>query len=379
MMKSKLKQFLLIILSFIALWACQQDDLYNNESSSLDSKGMVKKMSLKDLNKDSEAYRILERFRPSDKKDNVLFKNIVQTDYGFSVDTDEFLYIEDNDKNSYTFRVYRDDNTNELENLVLNYNSETESYDTFLIEYLVENDDYQNILNNQEIDDFSSKTKVTFLPEFDSGSLIQARVHTSIFYDCTYSVTYVPALAGEATGIYLDYVPVYTLVDCTITNISSSGNDVPFVVGGDGEFSGGGPFNGTGPVGGSSSSHNSGNSNPTIVTVPYENIKYAKRDFFINNILSQEERDFFTDLENYEIRNLIFQYLDDSETNISAMSMITGYNNTDAVDFAKWGVGFLKDNPDVSFEDLLNNRTGFDVETGDFDNNTVGGYDNTPY
>src|SRR5690606_36625156 len=143
--------------------------------------------SLEKLNKDSKIYKVLsQRFLGlTNENQGSNFRTIIETDFGFSIDTDDFIYIEDNENHSYTFQVVKDSLAN-LENLVLNYNLESESYDAYLIEYLIDEED---IINNEEISDFISKTKVSYLPDFNSESLLQQR--TTIIYvsTCTYTVT----------------------------------------------------------------------------------------------------------------------------------------------------------------------------------------------
>ena len=199
------------------------------------------------MNKDSEVYKILsQRFLGlTNENQGSNFRTIIETDFGFSIDTDDFIYIEDNENHSYTFQVVKDSLAN-LENLVLNYNLESESYDAYLIEYLIDEADEENIINNEEISDFISKTKVSYLPDFNSESLLQQR--TTIIYvsTCTYTVTqeivFTPGLYGG--GVY-EAVPVYTLVSCTydytiIGDGGSSGALVYQIEDGRGSNNGGG-------------------------------------------------------------------------------------------------------------------------------------------
>ncbi|MBU0696837.1 MAG: hypothetical protein KKE39_10000 [Bacteroidetes bacterium] len=57
---------------------------------------------------------------------------------------------------------------------------------------------------------------------------------------------------------------------------------------------------------------------------------------------------------------------------------INGYTQENT-DFIIWAVGYLYNNPNVSFEHLLLNRTDYDTTDGDFENNVSGGYDNSTY
>lgn len=54
-------------------------------------------------------------------------------------------------------------------------------------------------------------------------------------------------------------------------------------------------------------------------------------------------------------------------------------NFTEAGNFISWAVGFLAANTNLNLSDLLYNRTPFDAATGDYNNNTAGGYDMNTY
>jgi hypothetical protein len=90
-----------------------------------------------------------------------------------------------------------------------------------------------------------------------------------------------------------------------------------------------------------------------------------------------------------EVNLQIFNYLQENEfTSINkkyAKSMINpviianALGNNFSVEFETWAINYLNVNPTLFVYDLINNRTSFDSETGDLDNNTIANYDNATY
>src|SRR5690554_4724125 len=388
-MKSKLKQFLLVILGFIAVWGCSQDDFYNEEINTSSKNIKVQRLKYEDLQKRPI---VLEKIQAlAGKKSNSHARMVEMPQYEFTVDTGNFVYIEGEPNHSYTFQIYRDDFREDLENLVLSYNRETQSYGAYLIKYTVDENDLRNILDYREIADFTSKTDITFLPEFDSGNLIvQSTITYS--YDCTYSVSYeaqlvfVPQLLGGY--FYVEQVPVYTLVDCTYNiydgggssgsggsgETGGGGSSGGGFGGGSGGGSGGGGSSGSGGSGGSGGS-DGGNTNPNnpqnpdisfdvnpIFTTPIINLNKNEIKFqnFYNSLTEEQQAVVDANEESF------FDYFVDNNF------------SDEAKEFAQWAVGFLNDNSDVSFEDLLNNKTGFDNQS-EIDDYQEGGYDTNTY
>lgn len=57
-------------------------------------------------------------------------------------------------------------------------------------------------------------------------------------------------------------------------------------------------------------------------------------------------------------------------------------NNTNNLQFANWGIDFFIQNPNTTkeqFQYIIYNKTSYETNLGDDDNNTIGGYDNTTY
>src|SRR5690606_36603539 len=243
----------IFVLAFVSMFGCQNDDFLQEKNAtaiSNNSKRKVERLSLDKLNKDSEVYKILsQRFLGlTNENQGSNFRTIIETDFGFSIDTDDFIYIEDNENHSYTFQVVKDSLAN-LENLVLSYNLESENYDAYLIEYLIDEEDEENIINHEEINDFISKTRISSLPEFNSNSLLQQRSFFAYISTCSYTVTYEQEIIFTGYqygggGVYETIsTPIYTLVSCTYDFVGdggSSGAPVYQIEEGSGRNNGGG-------------------------------------------------------------------------------------------------------------------------------------------
>lgn len=124
-MKNKITKYSLFgtILVFLVVLGCKQDDFYYEEANTSSKNLKVQWLNHSDLEKHPKMLEKLETL--INKKSNHNARMIEVPQYGFIVDTDYFVRIEDESRHGYTFRVYRDSLRTDLENLVLNYNSET--------------------------------------------------------------------------------------------------------------------------------------------------------------------------------------------------------------------------------------------------------------
>lgn len=290
------------------------------------------------MNKDSEVYKILsQRFLGLESENQqVNFRTIIETDCGFSIDTDDFVYIEDNEHHSYTFQIVKDSLAN-LENLVLNYNLESENYDAYLIEYLIDEEDEENIINHEEINDFISKTRISYLPEFNSNSLLQQRSFFAYISTCTYTVTYEQEIIFTGYqygggGVYETIsTPIYTLVSCTYDFVGdggSSGAPVYQIEEGNGRNNGGGgggPQNPNNPSVGDNNSGSTnnggvgfGDGNGNIVTTPVKNLTITtSTSLFFNALNSAQNANlkmWWNVPDNYVASNFIMAYLNANNT-----------------------------------------------------------------
>ena len=130
-----IKPVLLLVL--IAFTGCEKD-LYEDSIKDSSRKLTIKKVSLKNEmsksnHKLSKALNILNQ-----KKNNELNRIVYDSIFNFYYDDENGLYIEGEEKNSYTFPVYRNstETNDKVENLLFNLNDIGE-YDIYLVRYNV--------------------------------------------------------------------------------------------------------------------------------------------------------------------------------------------------------------------------------------------------
>jgi len=91
------------------------------------------------------------------KKSNYLSRNI--EDENVIVHTDEVQYATYVDTHTYTFKITREFPEYYIENIVLHYNVENDSYDEYLLQYDISAEEFQNIYNGGTRE--NSKTIIT--------------------------------------------------------------------------------------------------------------------------------------------------------------------------------------------------------------------------
>ena len=100
-----LKFFFLIGILFH--FSCDKEEIY--EPKSENSKNLiVKHYKLSELKSKSIVYEKINNLAKTKPKSNYLGRTVHVNDYGFSVETDDIMYVQDGDNFSYTFKIYRD-------------------------------------------------------------------------------------------------------------------------------------------------------------------------------------------------------------------------------------------------------------------------------
>lgn len=166
-MKKELKQIpkTLFICLIVFLTSCNKDELYETDNLSK-IKVTARYINFKELKKN---YKAFEEFQEVEQEVN-LAKSSNQTglssrliylsQYNFTIDTEEILFVEKGDYRSYTFSVHRDEITEEVENLVITQkNNEVNAY---LSKYTLTELEKQKIKNFEYVD-LHNKTEISKL------------------------------------------------------------------------------------------------------------------------------------------------------------------------------------------------------------------------
>ncbi|TYB69072.1 hypothetical protein ES676_14265 [Bizionia saleffrena] len=156
MKKRKCKQYLkLVMLLFGAtfvLSSCQKDDVdYLDNQADLEktSKYAIETLTHKQVQSNETVFKELQKLAPKLKNGsgNRLNREIYNSDYGFTINTDFVKYIEDtqNGNHSYSFPIKRDSVlSNNIENLLLHSNTEN-GYDAYIVQYDFTASEYTNL------------------------------------------------------------------------------------------------------------------------------------------------------------------------------------------------------------------------------------------
>lgn len=111
--------FALLLFSFIG---CQEDDILMNEQPA-EGSATITKISFSQIKSDPKHRRVagtVDEFKESVKlKHNATGRLVYNEEYGFYIDEENGIYIEDGEKHSYTFRIERPETGEKIENIVL--------------------------------------------------------------------------------------------------------------------------------------------------------------------------------------------------------------------------------------------------------------------
>lgn len=311
-MKQKLKVKLLIILSISSLLFlnCEKDDQIASSSNHINnSKEKIKTIYKEEILKNQNISSMLDKVNKSIEK-NKINRTIYSPEFDFYINTDYATYIESENGNyhSYTFPLFRDVYTSNIENLIFSLNPDG-SYKTVLITYNLTPEEKEKIINGVSV---NLEDKISSI-EID-GTSLESNIFGKEFYaggigDCLgYVVTETsycgcnePSHATNLTGCQC----IETTYDREYFGCGGSG--------GGGTTTGTGTTgSGTGTSGGSTYSGGSGGtgSNPVVSSpTPIDYTKIRVRCFSQNN---PETSNWLNQPENADIKAEVIQYLENS-------------------------------------------------------------------
>ena len=156
-MKTKiLQQYMmrfLLIGVFILLVNCQKEDQSINTIHAVESNLKIKKTSQFKIQDQPEVRKKINEIESRIRLEKqTQSKDVYFEDYDFRINTNDCTYIENDDGSyhSYTFPLYRTNNDNLLENLLISLQPDG-SYKAFLVTYFFSEHQKEQLLNNQEI------------------------------------------------------------------------------------------------------------------------------------------------------------------------------------------------------------------------------------
>ena len=332
--------------------ACDTEREYIKEEKFIVRKFSMNEMAKKSDAKLTEAVNRAKNLRLEGPSENS--KIIYDEKAGLYFDDEKGLYIEKDDKKSYTFPVIRFSVTEKVQNICFN-KKENGDYDVYLVKY-----DY-TIEEAESFSDEELKTRgKELIPLIKNGVELKF-----VRYVCVDAALYVteeiaaPIDHGDLTGNNGNNFSTQT----TVISISTS----CFFASIDGN---GGIYHGApgsvpgGNVGGSPDTDNQ------VMTGSIISDTEAPAAGDISLVLAlryfeQGLEDFL--LPVYRAHPEFREYL------------ITNNCDSASRQFVILAISHLYSNPNITFDAIFYNKTEFDKETGDYNNNVEGNYDDTVY
>ncbi len=347
------------------LFNCDTDEVIEESALEERQEDITPNISIKvtDFTEISTNNKVLEKIayiKERNDKYNMLSRDIHNEEYEFSFNTDYIKYIEYGDYHSYSFPLTRDELENDnLENLFLSLNNDGE-YDAFIVKY----DFTSGELIDLTEEELNNRTTQYIPIDFDVSSLnLAAR------FICLDTWILVPSNEGNNEGcpegecIHYEWVMTW---NCYWVAGSGTGS-APGT--GDNTSSGGDT---TAGGDGSTSSGNDGDpyyyiTTPTVIPMSQKLTIYL-------GPLTPEQEAWADGLLGIRKAQELLDYL------LHCGLTAEGRDCVVDTDFALLALDALMVNEFENLNEILYNRTRLNgSETGDIDNNTIGGEDTTLY
>lgn len=149
------------------LFSCLEDDVISKQNKdTLETKNVItRKMSFEQSPHYEKVKAIITQLNKSINESSLQNKGEEDIET-FDILTDEVIYMEYENSHTYTFKVRRSNPEYYIENVVLHYNPETEEYEEFLMQYLLNEQEYLDIVN----DNFTSEDLLVIARRFENGT-----------------------------------------------------------------------------------------------------------------------------------------------------------------------------------------------------------------
>ena len=265
-----------MVLATLFFVSCNDDYQERNNFSSKSRK--VTRVNLKKLQSNRNAYKKVNSILNVGKNKNQQNRIVYNDLYDFYIDTNEIIYIENGNYNSFTLAVFRTEETTYKENLFLHLQPNGE-YAAYILRYNLNEQDLINYQNGLPIQNLNQKTVIIPLDNFEVGSLASRTNCVPEFMAmCEYEVVVehspIPVNNGDLpdwNGTEVTYS--YQLIGCTYTYLGCTGGGGGSSDGGDG----GDPFYGGGSGSGNNSSDGSYFDPEIGIIIQDRNIQDLKR------------------------------------------------------------------------------------------------------
>lgn len=351
-MKTKMKKLvrLLFVFNLLILFSCQTEEEVLKTNNSQNREFVKRKISLSEINSNKISNQIS---KAENLKNGTITSRLANDGINdFYIETENGLYVQDQDgTESYTFAVYRDSSTINVENLVIMSYPDQE-IKTFLINY------------NKSIEELNSMTEseiqnhtITF-NEIDFETNTITTLNTSdpnARWICVdfFKWDVIPCHQGELFGdgpLYC-YGWVFSYTICTPGGGGGGGS-------GGGSGSGGSGYGGNNHGGGGSGGSNTGTGNTGnggVLTIPLSveesqaKLAKIKRIKAFKVDLNLDQSVWLNALPNSDVKNNVYEYLESQiSTPIDEIYLQSNVN------FVKELIDLAYQNPQITNVTLLN-------------------------
>lgn len=369
-----LKTVLLFVFSVFLLQSCRTD-IENNGQKTVSEQPYSKLITLDNLNIELSSNTTFQKSKVSSiiqektlsNENFKLAEDNYSKDFITSIDTKNIVKVEkSNGLTTYTLNVKTKDNSKERHFYQLILIAQNNNFDYRLIKY-IPSDDFN--VSNMKTENFKGEIiayNIDGLPNDGSIKMGRMGIDNSIqncatiayiekvWAKCSIHGYYSPKPEYGCEGGHWEYDLVIS------TSCDGGGSDVPPPSGWDyGSPSAGDTGGG---LGGGSGSYNGG--------IPTDPTYILAADLIINVI---------PDLS-LSAQNFLYTHPDIAD--VLAQQLVGSPVAQDKIDFVSWATNFFVQNPNTTkeqFQYIMQNKTVYESNLGDDDNNTIGGYDNTTY
>lgn len=246
-MKKKLSQISKALLLCLMLYfiSCVNDDFIDNQNLQNEDKFSSRYINFNEVKRNLKVFQKFKNVQEkiNQSKSNSLNQNarlVYLSQFDFSIDTDKILLIEKEGYKSYTFPIYRDNEIDKTENLVI---TESNGFiNAYISKYDLTENDKASLENNQYVD-LKDKTEISSLEESSSG-------------EPCYGFVYEPLEWNEQGQVTVSFVWIVE-IECPEDEGNSGGGSSGGGSSGGGSWGGGwfggGWFGGGGSTGGNPS------------------------------------------------------------------------------------------------------------------------------